>query len=57
VVTCAPARWATSAIRWPKTPLTQTTIVSPGSMRLTTHVSIPALPVALTGKVSSFFVR
>ena len=51
VVTCAPARPATSAMRPPKTPLTQTSILSPGSIRLTTQVSIPALPVPLTASV------
>ena len=57
IVTCAPARPATSAMRPPKTPLTQTTILSPGSIKLTTHVSIPALPVPLTASVSSLVVR
>ena len=41
----------------PKTPLTQTSILSPGSIRLTTQVSIPAEPVPLTAIVSSFLVR
>ena len=41
----APARSATSFIRAPKTPLMQTSILSPGSIRLTTKVSMPAEPV------------
>ena len=50
VVTAAPARWATSVMRWPKTPLTQTTILSPGSIRLTTQVSMPADAGAADGE-------
>ena len=45
---------ATSAIRPPKTPLMQTIILSPGSIRFATTVSIPALPVPLTASVSRF---
>ena len=37
-----------------RSPSTQTTILSPGSSRLTKHVSMPAMPVALTGNVSGF---
>src|SRR5437588_425472 len=36
--------------------MTQTTAGSPGSNRLTAHASIPAMPVALTGIVSTFLV-
>ena len=57
LVTFAPARSATSAIREPNMPLTQTTIESPGSIRLTTVVSIPAEPVPLMVIVIWFFVR
>ena len=57
IVTCAPQRAAMSAMRPPKTPFTQTTILSPGSIRLTTQVSIPAVPVPLTASVSSLVVR
>ncbi len=56
-VTCAPARSATSTIRPPKTPLTQTSILSPGSIRLTTTASIPAEPVPETAIVKRFSVR
>ncbi len=56
-VTRAPARSATSTIRPPKTPLTHITIESPGSIRLTTVASMPALPVALTAMVMRFCVR
>ena len=55
-VTSAPARSATSSIRPPKTPLTQTSILSPGSIRLTTTASIPAEPVPETASVSRFLV-
>ena len=51
-----PVRPATSIMRWPKKPLLQTTMRSPGSMRLTTQVSMPAMPVVLTGKVRGFLV-
>src|SRR5262249_41822387 len=54
--TVAPARAATSAIRPPKTPFTHTTISSPGSTRLTTHPSMPALPVPEIGMVRSLVV-
>ena len=40
-----PARLATSHMRPPKTPLTQTITSSPGSTRLATQVSIPLEPV------------
>ena len=53
-VTFAPARSATSTMRPPKTPLTQTSIESPGSIRLTTAASMPAEPVPLTASVISF---
>jgi hypothetical protein len=45
-----------SDIRVPKTPLTQTTTSSPGSIRLTKQVSMPALPVPETGMVSPLSV-
>ncbi|MGC3968992.1 MAG: hypothetical protein QM775_16965 [Pirellulales bacterium] len=53
----APAREATSTIRSPNTPLTQTIIESPGSIRLTTVLSMPADPVALIAIVIGFCVR
>src|SRR4051812_38387554 len=56
LVTFAPHRSATSAMRVPKTPLTPTTTSSPGSMRFTKQNSMPALPVPLTGNVISFCV-
>ena len=43
-------------MRVPKTPLTQTIASSPGSIRFVTTHSIPAMPVAETGKVSAFSV-
>ncbi len=43
-------------MRAPNTPLTQTSIVSPGSIRLTTTASIPAEPVPETAIVSRFSV-
>ena len=43
-------------MRAPNTPLTPMTTSSPGSSRLTKQASMPALPVALTGKVISFSV-
>ena len=52
-----PARSTMSLMRVPKTPLTPTTHRSPGSMRLTRHVSMPAEPVADMGSVSSLSVR
>jgi len=55
--TSAPQRRATSHIRSPNTPLAPTIAVSPGSSRLTKHVSMPAEPVPLIGSVSSFSVR
>ena len=57
IVTFAPARAATSLIRWPKTPLAQTIMLSPGSIRFTTVASMPAEPVALTANVIGFRVR
>ena len=51
---CAPARSATSFIRAPKTPLMQTSILSPGSIKLTTTVSIPGQPVPEIASVSGF---
>src|SRR5680860_1308304 len=57
VETSAPARRATSAKRPPNTPLTPTTTRSPGSTRLTTTASRPALPVPDTGKVTRLPVR
>src|SRR5438270_6965715 len=44
-------------MRWPKKPATQTTTLSPGSTRLTKQVSMPAMPVALAGKVNWSAVR
>ena len=55
-VTFAPARPATSFMRPPNTPLTQTTIESPGSIRLTTVASMPADPVPLTANVIRLLV-
>ena len=55
-VTRAPLRWATSHMRAPKTPLTQTSIESPGSIRLTIAASMPADPVPLMAKVIRFWV-
>ena len=49
-----PQRSTTSAMRVPKTPLTPTTTSSPGSTRLTKHVSMPALPVPEMGSVNAF---
>ena len=56
VVTTAPARRATSAMRTPNTPLIPTTTVSPGSSRFTKAASMPALPVAEIGSVIAFTV-
>jgi hypothetical protein len=44
-------------MRSPNTPLTPMITESPGSTRLTKHVSMPAEPVPLIGKVSAFAVR
>src|SRR6266511_5519002 len=55
--TSAPQRIATSHLRLPKTPLTATTAMSPGSSRLTKHASMPAEPVPLIGSVSALRVR
>ncbi len=54
--TSAPQRAATSHIRCPKRPLTATTTTSPGWTVLTNAASIPALPVALSGRVRAFDV-
>jgi len=51
-----PVRLTFSSIRPPNTPLRQTITLSPGSTRLTKHISIPAEPGAETGKVSAFSV-
>ena len=52
-------RWrsAMSAIRAPNAPATQTIASSPGSVRLATQASMPALPVPGTASVSWFAVR
>ncbi len=55
-VTRAPARAATSHMRSPNTPATPTTTPSPGSRRFTRHASMPAEPVALSGRVSGLSV-
>ena len=55
--TSAPQRDATSHIRSPNTPFTPITTASPGRTKLTKEASMPAEPVALTGKVSGFAVR
>ena len=52
----APTRRATSHMRSPKTPLTPTITVSPGSTRFTKQASIPAEPVPEIGSVSAFVV-
>ena len=44
-------------MRPPNTPLTQTIIESPGSIRLTTVASMPAEPVPLMASVIWFVVR
>ena len=54
--TSAPHRAATSVIRWPKSPLTATTTTSPGWTVLTNAASMPADPVALSGRVRAFVV-
>jgi len=51
-----PVRLTFSSMRPPNTPLRQTMTLSPGSTRLTKHISIPAEPGAETGKVSAFSV-
>ena len=45
-----------STMRPPKAPLRQTITLSPGSTRLTKHVSMPTDPGPETGKVISFAV-
>ena len=50
--TVAPWRSAMSAMRAPNTPATQMMTSSPGSTRLATHASMPALPVPGTASVS-----
>jgi hypothetical protein len=52
--TVAPQRSMTSFMRPPNTPLTQTSTSSPASRRLVEMASMPAIPVAETGKVSLF---
>ena len=54
--TSAPQRAATSVIRWPKSPLTATTTTSPGCTVLTNAASMPAEPVALSGRVRALSV-
>lgn len=49
--TSAPQRAATSHIRSPNSPLTATTTTSPSSTVLTNAASMPAEPVALSGRV------
>ncbi len=49
--TSAPVREATSTIRWPNRPLTATTATSPGPRVLTKAASMPADPVADSGRV------
>jgi hypothetical protein len=56
VTTSAPVREATSAIRWPKSPLTATMATSPGPSVLTNAASMPADPVADSGRVRRFCV-
>ena len=51
-----PARCIMSTMRPPNTPLTPTMASSPVSSRLVTTHSIPAIPVAETGKVMAFLV-
>ncbi len=55
--TSAPARDATSDIRPPKTPLTPTIAISPGSSTFTKAASMPALPVPETANVIRFLRR
>ena len=52
----APIRSTFSFMRPPKTPFWQTITVSPGEIRLTKQVSMPADPGADTGRVRSFSV-
>ena len=49
--TSAPWRPATSTMRSPKSPLTATTTTSPGETVLTKAASMPADPVAESGRV------
>jgi hypothetical protein len=56
-VTSTPMRPASSARRWPKKPAARTTSRSPGSRRLPSTDSIPAIPVPETARVRSFEVR
>jgi hypothetical protein len=44
-------------MRSPNTPLTPTTTTSPGATTLQSVASMPADPVAETGKVRAFSVR
>ncbi len=55
--TSPPQRSAIALSRPPKTPFWQTTTLSPGSTRLTTQLSMPAVPGPETGMVSAFEVR
>ncbi len=52
--TSAPQRAATSHIRCPNRPLTATTTTSPGCTVLTKAASMPAEPVAESGRVRAF---
>ncbi len=52
----APQRCTFSFMRPPKTPLTQTTTVSPGCTRLTKQASMPTEPGPEIGIVSSLVV-
>src|SRR5688572_21628657 len=54
--TSAPQRAATSHIRWPNRPFTPTTTTSPSWTVLTNAASMPALPVALIGRVRALVV-
>ena len=51
-VTSTPIREASSAMRWPKKPAAHTTSRSPGSRRLPSTASMPAMPVPETARVS-----
>ncbi len=56
LVTCAPKRSATSAIRLPNTPFSRTSTLSPGSTVLTKAASMPREPVPDIGTVTSWLV-
>ena len=51
-----PVRSTFSSCRAPKAPLRQTSTLSPGSTRLTKHVSMPTEPGPDTGNVTRFSV-